>query len=434
MSAATRTQVAVVGGGIIGLAVAWRAAQRGLDVTVLERDRAGAGAAHVAAGMLAPVAEVEFGAAGRTLLELGSASAGLWPAFAAELGEASGERVALGGSETLFVARDADEAAELERQLDFRRSLGLPVRRLRASEARDREPALAPTIRMALALGGERTVDPRRVLDALRRACQRAGVAVREGVTVGGVELDAAGDRVAGVRLGDGGRVGAAQVVLAAGAHTPQVALLAGSGAPDTGPALVRPVKGQILYLRDPGGPGLLGGVVRFLGGYLVPRGDGRYALGATVEDRGFDPAPTAGAVHQLLCDARELVPGIDELALEELCVGFRPGTPDNLPLLGAGAVDGLVWASGHYRNGVLLTPLTAELLADLLTTASAGEQLPDPAARARMLAACSPRRFAVRASRTQPQRARPDAAPPDDPRGASTSSSRPRARAGART
>jgi glycine oxidase len=125
----------------------------------------------------------------------------------------------------------------------------------------------------------------------------------------------------------------------------------------------VRPVKGQILRLRDPAGPGLLERVVRFDGGYLVPRGDGRYVLGGTVEERGFDTSVTAGAAYELLRDASEVVPGVLELEIEEHVAGLRPGTPDNAPLLGAGA-DGVVWATGHFRNGVLLAPVTAELLA----------------------------------------------------------------------
>ncbi|HEU0251230.1 MAG TPA: FAD-dependent oxidoreductase, partial [Solirubrobacteraceae bacterium] len=138
-------------------------------------------------------------------------------------------------------------------------------------------------------------------------------------------------------------------------------------GLPDGAGVNVRPVKGQILRLRDPAGPGLLKGVVRFEGGYLVPRGDGRYVLGATVEERGFEPNATAGGVYELLRDAHELVPGISELQIEELGVGYRPGTPDNVPIVGRGRLEGLLWATGHHRNGILLAPLTAELLVEEL-------------------------------------------------------------------
>lgn len=168
-----------------------------------------------------------------------------------------------------------------------------------------------------------------------------------------------------GVVLGGGERVRAARVVLAAGAWTAEL-----GGLPADARVPVRPVGGQILRLRDPDGAGLLERVLRFAGGYLVPRGDGRYVLGATVEERGFEERPTAGGVYELLRRARELVPGVLELQIEELSVGFRPATPDNAPLIGRGALEGLVWATGHYRNGILLAPLTAELIAGVLAPA----------------------------------------------------------------
>ncbi|MGA2165985.1 MAG: FAD-dependent oxidoreductase [Solirubrobacteraceae bacterium] len=379
--------VAVVGGGVIGLAIAWRARQRGLSVAVLERGAIGGECASgVAAGMLAPVSEVEFGEAGQRVLELGLRSAEMWSSFAAELSQAAGIEVGLRRSGTLVVARDEDEARELERQLALRESLGLPVRRLRPSAARELEPALAPTVRLALEAPEDHSVDPRLVLAALRRACERGGVEVREQAPVARVELEgwsasgldargaAAADRgeiatsdglegaVTGVVLTNGERLGAGQVVLAAGAWGGEIA-----GLPTHARVPVRPVKGQILRLRDPAGPGLLERVVRFAGGYLVPRGDGRYVLGATVEERGFEKRPTVGGVYELLRDARELVPGVLELQIEELSVGFRPSTPDNAPVIGPGAVEGLVWATGHHRNGILLTPLTAELVAEAL-------------------------------------------------------------------
>src|SRR4029077_10037708 len=153
-------------------------------------------------------------------------------------------------------------------------------------------------------------------------------------------------------------------------------------------PVPVRPVRGQLLRLRDPAGPGLLRRVVRFDGGYVVPRGDGGYVLGATVEERGFDVQPDVRGIYELLRDAHELVPGISELKIEELCVGLRPGTPDNAPAIGPGELDGLIWATGHHRNGILLAPLTAQLVTATLTrenSASLESALP----------ACAPARFA---------------------------------------
>ena len=371
--------VVVVGAGIIGLSAARRARAAGASVTVLERDAIGHGASHVAAGMLAPVAEAEFGAAGRRLLALGLRSAEMWPAFADELRHASGEQTGVLETGTLVVARDDDEARELERQLAFRRSLGLRAQRLLASAARELEPALAPGLRLAIEAPDDHSVDPRAVVRALALACRRDGVELLEHCAARTLRLDAADDRVTGVVLDDAREIDAGQVLVASGAWAGGV-----DGLPADAQVPVRPVKGQILRLRDPAGPGLAARVVRFRRGYLVPRGDGRYVLGATVEEKGFELSPTAGGVYELLRDCRELLPGVSELEIEELCVGLRPGTPDNVPIVGRGALDGLVWATGHHRNGILLAPLTAELAAAAL----AGEQ-PD-----RLAAACAPERF----------------------------------------
>jgi glycine oxidase len=361
-----RVDIAVLGGGAIGLACAWRARQQGLSVTLVERDALGSGASKVAAGMLAPVAEAEFGDAARAVLEMNLRSAAMWPRFAAELGQAAGIEVKLHRSGTLLLARDADEARELERSSALRDSLGLQTRRLRASQARALEPALAPTVRLALEAADDHSVDPRNLIEALTRACARSGVQVLAQAGPAALELDAGG-AARGLRLHDGSIVEAATVVLAAGAWSGSV-----QGLPPEALPSVRPVKGQILRLRDPAGPGMITRVLRYEGGYVVPRGDGRYVLGATVEEQGFDASPTAGGVYELLRQAWELVPGITELAIEELGVSFRPGTPDNVPLIGPGGAPGLVWATGHYRNGILLTPLTAELVCQALAGAVA--------------------------------------------------------------
>lgn len=359
----------MIGAGVIGLSVAWRARQHGHDVTVLDRSKAGQATSRVAAGMIAPVAEVEFGAAGRRLLELGRRSAAIWGDFAAELGEASGIDVGLRRTGTLLLAADADEAAELERQLELRSSLGLEVRRLTPSAARELEPALAPTLRMALEVPDDHAVDPRRVVGALRSACLAAGVTLCEETPV--ERLRVRDGRVEGVELAGGELLRAETVVCAAGPWSGEL-----EGLPEEAKLPVRPVKGQIMRLRDPQGPGLLERVVRYTGGYVVPRGDGRYVLGATVEERGFELGATAGGVYELLRDAHELLPGIAELEIEELCTGLRPGTPDNVPAIGAGALDGLLWATGHHRNGILLAPLTAQLVAELLDPGERREEL----------------------------------------------------------
>jgi glycine oxidase len=356
--------VVVIGGGVIGLALAWRAAQRGHAICVLERGELGAGTSRVAAGMLAPVSEADAGEL--ALLELGLRSARAWPAFAAELAAAAGADPGLHRCGALVVARDGDEAAALERELALRTALGLDVERVLPSAARRLEPALAPTLRLALAVPGDHAADPRTLLLALAEAARRAGAQLRTGAAVRSIRLD--GRRVVGVELASGELVAADRVVVAAGAWSGAI-----GGLPDGTRIPLRPVKGQILRLRDPQGPGLLERIVRFEGGYLVPRGDGRYVLGATMEERGYDTTVTAGGLYQLLRDAGELVPGVHELVVEEAAAGLRPAMPDNAPLLGAAdEIDGLVWATGHHRNGILLAPVTADLVADVLDGATA--------------------------------------------------------------
>jgi len=359
----TRTQehveVTVIGGGAIGLSIAWRAARTGLRCRLLERDSLGHGTSRVAAGMLAPVGEADPGESAG--LALGLDSAARWPGYAAELAREGGDP-GLQRCGALRVARDGDEAEALEREHALRRDLGLGVTRLRPSEARRREPALAPDIRLALDLPDDHAVDPRALCLALGRAARAAGVEIREDSAV--EALLGSDDQLTGVRVASGVQLGSDQVVIAAGAWS------AGGWVPEALRPPVRPVKGQALRLRDPSGAGLVSRVLRLERSYLVPRGDGRYVLGATMEERGFDTAVTAGGVWELLDDAAGVVPGLLELELEEVSAGLRPGTPDNGPLIGARAGDpgGLLWATGHHRNGILLAPVTAEAIVALLT------------------------------------------------------------------
>jgi glycine oxidase len=362
-SRSTEVDVAVIGGGVIGLAIAWRAATRGLRTVVLEGGEAGSGTSHYAAGMLAPIAEVTPGE--EPLLDLGLRSARAYPAFVAELaGAANTDPDTLGYTPcgTLLVARDGDEAEALEREAALRRRNDLAVHRLRPSEARRREPGLAPALRLALDVPDDHAIDPRRLTAVLATALRCSPTAqLREHTPAEALVSD--GDRVTGVRLRDGTTVDAPNVVIAAGVWSPQL-----EGLPDSARIPVRPVKGQIMRLHDPAGPGLLTRVIRMGSSYVVPRGDGRYVVGATSEERGFDTAVTAGAAFELLRDASELVPGVLELELDEFAAGLRPGTPDNLPAIGPGALAGLHWAVGHRRGGILLAPATAELVVDAIT------------------------------------------------------------------
>jgi len=372
-----RWDVAVIGGGVAGLSVAFSALRRGLRTVVLERGELGGGTSHVAAGMLAPTAEAARGE--EALLDLNLASAERYPGWCRELERASGGRdPGLLRCGSLMVARDRDEAEALERELEVRHALGLRAERLRPSEARRREPGLAPALRLALDVPDDHAVDPRRLIGALAEAVSRTGGRVRSGTEVS--ELLVRGDRVEGVALVSGEELLAERVVAAAGPCSGAL-----PGLPATAAVPVRPVKGQLLRLRDPAGPALLGRVLRMEDGYLVPRGDGRYVLGATVEERGWDTTVTAGGLFELLRTAREILPGVDEWVVEEVQAGLRPGTPDNAPVLGAGALEGLFWATGHYRNGILLAPITGEALAAALL----GEELPGPAR------ALGPERFA---------------------------------------
>lgn len=351
----------MVGAGAIGLGIAWRAARSGLSVTVADPEP-GRGASWMAAGMLAPVTEVHYGE--ESLLRLNLASHQLIPRFVQEL-EADAQRsVGYRACGTVLVARDNDDNAALNELFAFQQRLGLDVRRLRSSEVRAIEPALATSVRGGILVEGDHQIDNRALIQGLLEACRRLGVGtVPRGVT----EVVVSDGSVGGVRLDDGSEIAADRVVVAAGAHSGAI-----GGIP---PLPVRPVKGQLLHLRSRSGQSLLTRNVRGLDVYLVPRSDGRLVVGATVEEQGFDPAVTAGAVRDLLEAAYELVPGITELELVETAVGHRPGSPDNAPLIGAvSGAEGLFVATGHYRNGILLLPVTSRGVAALLT----GEDPPD--------------------------------------------------------
>jgi glycine oxidase len=319
--------------------------------------------------MLAPVSEAAFGE--RALLALNLASGEMYPGWVAELRRISGVDPGYLACGSLMVARDRDQAEALERERAFRTQEGLTVERVLPTEARRAEPALAPGIRLALRAPNDHAVDPRALVAALGEAIRRSGGELRHDAPVAGLEVEA--DRVTGLRLAGGESIPAAQVVVAAGCWSSQL-----EGLPEDVRPPLRPVKGQLLILRDPGGPGLLRSVVRSEEAYLVPRGDGRYVLGATVEERGFDTSVTAAAAFELLREAIELVPGVGELEVEEALAGLRPATPDNAPLIGPARLEGLHWATGHYRHGVLLAPITARtVIAQVVGEAAADVAAP---------------------------------------------------------
>jgi glycine oxidase len=325
-------------------------------VVVVERGLAGVGASGVAAGMLAPVTEAEFGE--EALLRLNLAGAGVWPAFAAELSERTGIDLGYRECGALVVAVDRDDLEEVRRLHAFQRSLGLDAEWLGGRECRRLEPGLSPRVSGGVLAPHDHQVDPRSTVAALRAAFEAEGGEVVEGLEVTAVEESSGA--VTGVTTARGS-IAAGRVVLAAGAWSAELA-------PDAPP--VRPVKGQILRLREPAEAphALADRIVRTPRCYVVPRRTGEVVVGATVEERGFDHSVTAGGVHRLLEAAWEALPDVEERELVETAVSFRPGTPDNAPVVGPGALDGLIWATGHHRNGILLAPLTATAVGELLT------------------------------------------------------------------
>jgi glycine oxidase len=364
----TRPTVVVIGAGVIGLGIAWRLAARGAAVAVFDKGAASAGASHAAAGMLAACAEAEPGE--EALVALGRASQARWPAFAAELEQASGIDVGLRAEGTLVLALTADDQARLGHQLVFQQQLGLPLQWISAAETRRREPHLAGKLAGAVFSPQDTQVDNRKLAAALRIAAETAGASINEHRGVSAISSHVG--RVDGVVLADGTKIAADVVVLAAGAWSRDIAGVA----PELRPP-VRPIKGQMLALRmDPSAP-LLSHVVWAPGAYLVPRRDGRLLVGATVEEKGYDTSLTAGGILTLLEAAWRAVPAVEELPIEEMWVGHRPGSRDDAPILGAGPIEGLIYATGHHRNGILLAPITAEAIARLVLDGAA-----DPAIR----------------------------------------------------
>jgi glycine oxidase len=370
-----RAELLVLGAGVIGLSCAWRVAQSGRRVTVFD-PAPGSGASWVAGGMLAPVTEAWPGE--EALLTLGIESVRRWPGFAAELAAAAGRPAGLRADGTVVAATGSGDRAELDGLAAHLARLGRPVERLTGRELRRLEPGLGPEVRCGLSVPDDLAVDNRALLPALRAACAHAGVTVAPRAAE--AVLDD-GTRVVGVRGTDGTETAADTVLVCAGAHSAALH-----------PALhglVRPVKGEIVRLATrPGALPPPRRTVRALVDgrplYLVPRDGGGLVLGATQSEVGFDTTVTVGGVRDLLRDAERILPGIAEYALVETAAGLRPGSPDNLPLVGALGPEGLLVATGHHRNGLLLAPVTAEAVSALLR----GEPVPEA------VAAADPARF----------------------------------------
>ncbi len=367
-STGTDADVLIIGGGVIGLSIAWRAAEQGMRV-VLADPQPGQGATHAAAGMLTPIAEAAY--AEREIFNLGRDSLRRYPAFIAELESVTGLPTGFRQTGTLQVAYDSDDLAMLAEMRKLQETFGVHLRQLSARDCREAEPMLDPSVRGGLLAADDGSVDPRRLAAALLTAAEGAGARI---IPQPVAQVSCAGGRASGGRLADGRQVTAAQVVLAAGWQSAALPGLPAGIAPP-----VRPVKGQILRLRGTaatvadGPPGLLRrtvrGIVRGASIYLLPRDSGELVIGATQEELGPDTTVTAGGVWELLRDARTLVPGITELELADAAAGLRPGTPDNAPVIGPSELPGLVLATGHFRAGVLLAPVTADTVTHYLTT-----------------------------------------------------------------
>lgn len=351
-------RVIIIGGGTIGLSIGFELERRGTPVTIFEKDRAGRGTSWQAAGMLSPDAEIEFEEL--ELYDLNRESLRRWPDFAQRVEAASDQSVDFRDEGTLVVADDRDSAEALERLYSFQTEQGLDVEWLTGEEAREIEPFLAPGLTAAVFAPSDHQIDNRCLVEALKTAFEAEGGTLHEDTPIEAVVPD---DEEPVVCTGDGERVPAAEVVVAAGVWSRTLDGLE----PDAMPP-VRPVKGQVLQLQRKQ-PFDLQHVVRGPEAYLAPKSSGRIVVGATSEEMGFDTTVTAGGLYDLLEGAWEVVPGIRDLPVDETWAGLRPASRDHAPLLGRTTAPGVLMATGHYRHGILLTPVTAEEMARLVRT-----------------------------------------------------------------
>ena len=358
-------KILIIGGGVIGLGIGWQLAKAGASVSIYERTEAGRAASWAAAGMLAPLAEAHTEEP--ELLKLGCQSLALYPQWVRELEADAGMSIGYRVEGTLIVGLEPDDTHQLRHLHTSQQDLGLDVEWLTGRAAREIEPALSPRVTAAIRCESDHQVDNRLMVKALQRAYQRCGGALHENNTVETIHIE--NGIATGIKTQDGEKHNAGVIVLSAGCESAQI-----QGLPDDIRPPVRPVKGQMLALQMEAGI-TVKNVIRTVRAryptsvYLVPRTDGRLIVGATSEEMGFDTRLTAGGVFELLRGAWEAVPGIYELPLLETWTGLRPGSRDNAPILGETPVENLIYATGHYRNGILLTPITAYEIAKLILT-----------------------------------------------------------------
>ncbi len=363
------TDVIVVGAGLIGLGIGWKLSERGLSCCIFDPEPMG-GASRVGAGMLAPVTEVHYGEV--PLLGLNLESARMYPRFLRELSERSSVDPDYRQEGILLVAKDADDRAVLEELADYQASLGLDSKPISPAECRELEPLLSPGLRGGVLAASDCSIDNRKLGKALLEATTRAGAKIflRKVVEVR-IDRGCVKEAI----LDDGSTVSTRFIVVAAGCRSHELGGIPPEELPPT-----RPVKGQLMILAaDESTPRIsrtIRGLVHGRNVYLVARSDGRVVLGGTVEEMGFDTRITAGALHDLLRDAYELVPTIVEYEVLETLAGLRPGSPDNAPIVGQSGIEGLVYATGHFRNGILLTPATAYAVEAIVADGTAPEYI----------------------------------------------------------
>ena len=367
----TDKKIIIIGGGVIGLGIGWQLAKAGAAVTIYERSEVGRAASWAAAGMLAPLAEAH--SEEPELLKLGCQSLDRYPQWTAELEADAEMSIGYRMEGTLIVGLEPDDTHQLRHIYEAQQHLRLDVNWLNGREARDIESALSPRVTAAIHCASDYQVDNRRMVTALQRAYQVSGGVLHEKSDIERIVIK--NGIATGVQVHDTFQE-ADIVILSAGCWSAQVA-----GIPEAILPPVRPVKGQMLALQMEGGIAI-NSVIRTVRArypvpvYLVPRSDGRLIVGATSEEMGFDTRLTAGGVFELLRGAWEAVPGIYELPLLETWTGLRPGSRDNAPILGKTPIENLIYATGHYRNGILLTPVTAYEIAKLILTGETSETI----------------------------------------------------------